>query len=100
MGPRIPAGRKGDARELAATVVFLASDAAGYVTGQTLPGRRRDDDHLSRSAMPAIAPGPTRQQPPTSRAPASNHAVTRSGANVASPVHDRASASQTSPLFG
>ena len=35
-GPRIPAGRKGDARELAATVVFLASDAAGYITGQTL----------------------------------------------------------------
>ena len=34
---RIPMGRKGDPRELAATVVFLASDAAGYVTGQTLP---------------------------------------------------------------
>ena len=34
---RIPAGRKGDPRELAAAVVFLASDAAGYVTGQTLP---------------------------------------------------------------
>jgi len=34
--PRIPAGRKGDPRELAATVVFLASDAAGYITGQTL----------------------------------------------------------------
>ena len=34
---RIPAGRKGDPRELAATVVYLASDAAGYVTGQTLP---------------------------------------------------------------
>ncbi|MDP3890613.1 SDR family NAD(P)-dependent oxidoreductase [Nocardioides sp.] len=34
---RIPAGRKGDPRELAATVVFLASDAAGYITGQTLP---------------------------------------------------------------
>jgi NAD(P)-dependent dehydrogenase (short-subunit alcohol dehydrogenase family) len=34
---RIPAGRKGDPRELAATVVFLASAAAGYVTGQTLP---------------------------------------------------------------
>ena len=33
---RIPAGRKGDPRELAATVVFLASDAAGYITGQTL----------------------------------------------------------------
>ncbi|MGZ4427981.1 MAG: SDR family NAD(P)-dependent oxidoreductase [Nocardioidaceae bacterium] len=36
MGPRIPAGRKGDARELAAALVFLASDAGGYVTGQTL----------------------------------------------------------------
>jgi NAD(P)-dependent dehydrogenase (short-subunit alcohol dehydrogenase family) len=35
--PRIPAGRKGHPRELAAAVVFLASDAAGYVTGQTLP---------------------------------------------------------------
>jgi NAD(P)-dependent dehydrogenase (short-subunit alcohol dehydrogenase family) len=34
---RVPAGRKGDPRELAAAVVFLASDAAGYITGQTLP---------------------------------------------------------------
>ncbi|MGH3361989.1 MAG: SDR family NAD(P)-dependent oxidoreductase [Nocardioides sp.] len=34
---RIPVGRQGDPRELAATVVFLASDAAGYITGQTLP---------------------------------------------------------------
>jgi len=34
---RIPMGRKGDPRELAATAVFLASDAAGYITGQTLP---------------------------------------------------------------
>ena len=34
--PRIPAGRKGDPAELAATVVFLASAAGGYVTGQTL----------------------------------------------------------------
>lgn len=33
---RIPAGRKGDPAELAATVVFLASDAASYITGQTL----------------------------------------------------------------
>jgi NAD(P)-dependent dehydrogenase (short-subunit alcohol dehydrogenase family) len=36
-GDRIPVGRKGDPRELAATAVFLASDAAGYITGQTLP---------------------------------------------------------------
>ncbi|MEA2271583.1 MAG: hypothetical protein QOI98_291 [Solirubrobacteraceae bacterium] len=33
---RIPAGRPGDPEELAAAVVFLASPAAGYVTGSTL----------------------------------------------------------------
>jgi NAD(P)-dependent dehydrogenase (short-subunit alcohol dehydrogenase family) len=33
---RNPMGRKGDPRELTAALVFLASDAAGYVTGQTL----------------------------------------------------------------
>src|SRR3954468_2793182 len=37
MSPRMIAGRKGDPQELAATVVFLASAAGGYVTGQTLP---------------------------------------------------------------
>jgi NAD(P)-dependent dehydrogenase (short-subunit alcohol dehydrogenase family) len=36
MNPRIPAGRKGEGRELAAALLFLASDAGGYVTGQTL----------------------------------------------------------------
>jgi NAD(P)-dependent dehydrogenase (short-subunit alcohol dehydrogenase family) len=36
MAQRIPAGRKGDPEELAAAVVFLASDAGGYVTGQTI----------------------------------------------------------------
>lgn len=34
--PRIPAGRTGDERELAAALVFLAGSGAGYVTGQTL----------------------------------------------------------------
>jgi NAD(P)-dependent dehydrogenase (short-subunit alcohol dehydrogenase family) len=34
---RIPMARQGEPRELAATAVWLASDAAGYVTGQTLP---------------------------------------------------------------
>src|SRR3954454_706588 len=36
MAPRIPAGRKGEASELAAALLFLASDAGGYVTGQTI----------------------------------------------------------------
>ena len=31
-----PPAAQGDPAELAATVVFLASDAAGYITGQTL----------------------------------------------------------------
>jgi NAD(P)-dependent dehydrogenase (short-subunit alcohol dehydrogenase family) len=33
---RIPSGRAGDPDELAAAMVFLASPAAGYVTGTTL----------------------------------------------------------------
>ena len=35
MQTRIPVGRKGDPGELAAALLFLASDAGGYVTGQT-----------------------------------------------------------------
>jgi NAD(P)-dependent dehydrogenase (short-subunit alcohol dehydrogenase family) len=36
MAPRLLAGRTGDPAELAAALVFLASPAGGYVTGQTL----------------------------------------------------------------
>jgi 3-oxoacyl-[acyl-carrier protein] reductase len=33
---RIPAGRVGKPEDVAAAVLFLASPAAGYITGQTL----------------------------------------------------------------
>jgi 3-oxoacyl-[acyl-carrier protein] reductase len=33
---RVPAGRLGDSKDVAAAVVYLASEDAGYVTGQTL----------------------------------------------------------------
>jgi NAD(P)-dependent dehydrogenase (short-subunit alcohol dehydrogenase family) len=36
IGSRMVSGRKGDERELAAALLCLASDAGGYVTGQTL----------------------------------------------------------------
>jgi len=42
---RIPMGRYGRVEEVAATIAFLASDAAGYITGQNL----RVDGGITRS---------------------------------------------------
>jgi NAD(P)-dependent dehydrogenase (short-subunit alcohol dehydrogenase family) len=44
--------------------------------------------------------GPTWQQPPMSLAPSEIQSCTRVGSKVGLPVHDRAAASQTCPLFG
>ena len=32
----VPAGRLGDPKEIAATVVFLASEGAAYINGETI----------------------------------------------------------------
>jgi NAD(P)-dependent dehydrogenase (short-subunit alcohol dehydrogenase family) len=42
---RIPMGRYGKSEEIAATIAFLASDGAGYITGQNL----RVDGGITRS---------------------------------------------------
>ena len=34
--PQIPVGRLGEPEEIARTVVFLASDDAGFITGSTI----------------------------------------------------------------
>ena len=34
---RVPMARKGEAHELVAAAIFLASDASSYVTGDLLP---------------------------------------------------------------
>ena len=47
-----------------------------------------------------IADGPTRQQPPTNRAPDATQTAACSGPKVALPAQDRCRASQLSPLFG
>lgn len=52
------------------------------------------------AASAVIWSGPTRQQPPISRAPARSQPATRSAVNVAAPRQPRARASQDSPLFG
>src|SRR6202011_1320762 len=54
----------------------------------------------SASRIAAIPAGPTRQQPPTSRAPAATQDRTRRGSKELGPCHARAAASQASPLFG
>jgi len=46
---RIPAGRLGDPAEVAATVSFLLSDDASYITGATL---RIDGGHLAYGGIP------------------------------------------------
>ena len=78
---RIPAGRLGEGADIAAGVVYLASDEAGYVTGPDPARQWRHGDDLS-----GVLAGPARlakfgafvYKPPTPRA--SRLAATREGA--------------------
>ena len=36
VGPKVPAGRIGEPEEFAALAAFLASERAGYITGQAI----------------------------------------------------------------
>jgi NAD(P)-dependent dehydrogenase (short-subunit alcohol dehydrogenase family) len=54
---RIPAGRTGEADEVAGAIVLLLSDHASYITAATL---RVDGGHLSYGGMP---PATTRPDP-------------------------------------
>ena len=59
MMPRVLAGRKGDPAELAAALVFLASEASGYVTGEVAARGRGHGRHLdaTRCQSPCVAWG-------------------------------------------
>src|SRR5256884_6314879 len=59
----IPWGRLGTAEDIAPAVVFLASDEAGFVTGQTLSVAGGLTMDLERVAMTAVQP-PLRRRPP------------------------------------
>jgi NAD(P)-dependent dehydrogenase (short-subunit alcohol dehydrogenase family) len=66
-GSQIPLRRRGDARDIATAAVFLLSDVAGYVTGQTLhvdggvglgsPGGERVSSLSTRADVAARFPG-------------------------------------------
>ena len=54
---RIPLGRIGQPRDMAKAAVFLASDRAKFVTGQTVGGQRRRDHAVEPGAACPVRPG-------------------------------------------
>ena len=96
------------AADMIATPTGRRLGAVPTSSGLNAPGRRAarplvgspGQEAATTSAIAATSSVPTRQQPPTSRAPASTQPRTSWGSKVPDPTHVCATLSQTSPRFG
>ena len=86
---------------------LVISEVLAVIALGVLGAQRDETDPESPTGHPGadranclIADGPTRQQPPTNRAPDATQTAACSGPKVALPAQDRRCASQLSPLFG
>ena len=73
---RTPLGRWGTPDDIVGPALFLASDAARFITGAVLAGRRRLFREMRRSeACPSLMPTPIHASPTASRSPLRWHPI-------------------------